>query len=200
MRGPIVVCLFSQNQHHHERNLACSSYTTSLQSSKTNSPIPEKQMSAASGSSTPSWQSSSRLPARKHPISADASQPFSVSEKEHREDQPCAKPVQDRIRDQIGSAETQTPASGCGRQPFALLHDGRFGGLDLREPDGKDPGPATHCGGPQAFRLLRCAQTFSDVRRSVAQAAADNNFGLLFPVPCKSMLNSFVNLLLRMAA
>jgi len=41
---------------------------------------------------------------------------------------------------------------------------------------------------------------FSDVRRSVAQAAADDNFGLLFPVPRKSRLNSFVNVLLRMAA
>jgi len=40
----------------------------------------------------------------------------------------------------------------------------------------------------------------NDVRRSVAQAAADDNFGLLFPVPRKSRLNSFVNVLLRMAA
>jgi hypothetical protein len=41
---------------------------------------------------------------------------------------------------------------------------------------------------------------FSDVRGSVAQAAADNNFRLLFPVPRKSGLNSFVNVLPRMAA
>jgi hypothetical protein len=41
---------------------------------------------------------------------------------------------------------------------------------------------------------------FSDVRRSVARAAADDNFGLLFPVPRKSALNSFVQVLLRMVA
>ena len=41
---------------------------------------------------------------------------------------------------------------------------------------------------------------FSDVRKSVAQAAADANFGILFPVPRKSVLNSLVEVLLRMAA
>jgi hypothetical protein len=41
---------------------------------------------------------------------------------------------------------------------------------------------------------------FSDVRKSVAQAAADANFGILFPVPRKSVLNSIVEVLLRMAA
>jgi hypothetical protein len=41
---------------------------------------------------------------------------------------------------------------------------------------------------------------FSDVRKSVAQAAADANFGILFPVPRKSVLNSLVHVLLRMAA
>jgi len=41
---------------------------------------------------------------------------------------------------------------------------------------------------------------FSDVRKSVAQAAADPNFGILFPVPRKSVLNSLVDVLLRMAA
>lgn len=41
---------------------------------------------------------------------------------------------------------------------------------------------------------------FSDVRKSVAQAAADPNFGILFPVPRKSVLNSLVEVLLRMAA
>jgi hypothetical protein len=41
---------------------------------------------------------------------------------------------------------------------------------------------------------------FSDVRKSVAQAAADSNFGILFPVPRKSVLNSLVEVLLRMAA
>jgi hypothetical protein len=41
---------------------------------------------------------------------------------------------------------------------------------------------------------------FSDVRRSVARAAADDNFGLLFPVPPKLRLKSLVDVLLRMAA
>jgi len=41
---------------------------------------------------------------------------------------------------------------------------------------------------------------FSDVRRSVAQAAMDDNFGVLFPVPRKSTVNSLVAVLLRMAA
>jgi len=41
---------------------------------------------------------------------------------------------------------------------------------------------------------------FSDVRKSVAQAAADPNFGILFPVPRKSVLNTLVEVLLRMAA
>jgi hypothetical protein len=41
---------------------------------------------------------------------------------------------------------------------------------------------------------------FSDVRRSVARSAADDNFALLFPVPRKPTLNSFVDVLLRMAA
>jgi len=41
---------------------------------------------------------------------------------------------------------------------------------------------------------------FSDVRKAVSEAAADPNFGLLFPVPRKSMLNSLIDLLMRMAA
>ena len=41
---------------------------------------------------------------------------------------------------------------------------------------------------------------FSDVRRLVAQAALDDNFGMLFPIPRKSAVNSLVAVLLRMAA
>jgi hypothetical protein len=41
---------------------------------------------------------------------------------------------------------------------------------------------------------------FSDVRRTVAKAALDNNFGILFPVPRKSVVNSLLDVLLRMAA
>jgi hypothetical protein len=41
---------------------------------------------------------------------------------------------------------------------------------------------------------------FSDVRRLIAEAALDDNFSSLFPVPQKSMVNSLVTVLLRMAA
>ena len=41
---------------------------------------------------------------------------------------------------------------------------------------------------------------FSDVRRLVAKAALDDNFGILFPAPRKSAVNSLVAVLLRMAA
>jgi hypothetical protein len=41
---------------------------------------------------------------------------------------------------------------------------------------------------------------FSDVRRSIAKAALDDNFRRLFPGPRKSVVNSLVDVLLRMAA
>jgi DDE superfamily endonuclease len=41
---------------------------------------------------------------------------------------------------------------------------------------------------------------FSDVRRLVAEAALDDNFAILCPVPRKSAINSLVAVLLRMAA
>ena len=41
---------------------------------------------------------------------------------------------------------------------------------------------------------------FSDVRRSIAKAALDNNFSILCPVPRKSVINSLVTILLRIAA
>jgi IS4 transposase len=41
---------------------------------------------------------------------------------------------------------------------------------------------------------------FSDVRRLIAKAALDDNFGILCPVPRKSALNSLVAVLLRIAA
>lgn len=41
---------------------------------------------------------------------------------------------------------------------------------------------------------------FSDVRRLVAQAALDKDFALLCPVPRKSMVNTLVTALMRMAA
>jgi len=41
---------------------------------------------------------------------------------------------------------------------------------------------------------------FSDVRRLIAKAALDDNFGILCPVPRKSAVNSLVAVLLRIAA
>ena len=41
---------------------------------------------------------------------------------------------------------------------------------------------------------------FSDVRRSIAKAALEDNFSRLFPVPRKSVVNSLVAVMLRMAA
>ena len=41
---------------------------------------------------------------------------------------------------------------------------------------------------------------FSDVRRSIAKAALEDNFSRLFPVPPKSVVNSLVAVMLRMAA
>ena len=41
---------------------------------------------------------------------------------------------------------------------------------------------------------------FSDVRRLIAKTALDDNFGILFPVPRKSAVNSLISALLRLAA
>jgi len=41
---------------------------------------------------------------------------------------------------------------------------------------------------------------FSDIRRLIAEAVLDDDFGILFPVPRKSVVNSLVTILLRMAA
>ena len=41
---------------------------------------------------------------------------------------------------------------------------------------------------------------FSDVRRLMAKATMDDNFTILCPTPPKSVINSFVTALLRMAA
>lgn len=77
-------------------------------------------------------------------------------------------------------------------EPFALLHAGDFRRLGLRQPDreGADP---------PACRRRRCHFAFSDIRRSVAKAAMDEDFGGLFPVPRKYIVNSLVDVLLCMA-
>ena len=97
------------------------------------------------------------------------------------------------LKRDIGSAETQT------RNPDAVINHLHFCMM------------ATSVAWIYADRMAKtpsrrhavegrnhCA--FSDVRKSVAQAAADSNFGLLFPVPRKSRLKSLMDVLMRMAA
>jgi len=97
------------------------------------------------------------------------------------------------LKRDIGSAETQT------RHPTAVMNHLHFCMM------------ATSVAWIYASRLAKTPNrrhvvkgrnhfAFSDVRRSVAQAALDNNFGILFPVPRKSAVNSLVAVLLRMAA
>jgi len=97
------------------------------------------------------------------------------------------------LKRDIGSAETQT------RHPNAVINHLHFCMM------------ATSVAWIYASRLAKTPNrrhvvkgrnhfAFSDVRRSVAQAALDNNFGILFPVPRKSAVNSLVAVLLRMAA
>lgn len=97
------------------------------------------------------------------------------------------------LKRDIGSAETQT------RNPTAVTNHLSFCMMATSvawvyaDRIGKTPSRRHVVEGRNHY-------AFSDVRRSVAQAAADENFGLLFPVPHKSKLNSFVDVLLRMAA
>lgn len=97
------------------------------------------------------------------------------------------------LKQDIGSAETQT------RHPNAVMNHLHFCMM------------ATSVAWIYANRLEKTPNrrhvvkgrnhfAFSDVRRSVAKAALDDNFGMLFPVPRKSVVNSLVTLLLRIAA
>lgn len=97
------------------------------------------------------------------------------------------------LKQDIGSAETQT------RNPIAVKNHLHFCMM------------ATSIAWIYADRLAKTPNrrhvvkgrshfAFSDVRRLVAQAALDENFGILFPVPRKSAANSLVAVLMRMAA
>ena len=97
------------------------------------------------------------------------------------------------LKRDIGSAETQT------RHPNAVLNHLHFCMM------------ATSVTWIYASRLVRKPSrrhvvkgrnhfAFSDVRRLIAEAAVDDNFGILFPVPRKSVVNSLIAVLLRMAA
>ncbi len=97
------------------------------------------------------------------------------------------------LKQDIGSAETQT------RHPDAVKNHLHFCMM------------ATSVTWIYANRLERTPNrrhvvkgrnhfAFSDVRRTVTKAAMDDNFGILFPVPHKSAINSLVSILLRIAA
>jgi hypothetical protein len=97
------------------------------------------------------------------------------------------------LKQDIGSAETQT------RHPNAVMNHLHFCMM------------ATSLTWIYASRLEKTPNrrhtvegrnhfAFSDVRRLIAEAALDDNFGSLFPVPQKSVVNSLVTVLLRMAA
>jgi hypothetical protein len=97
------------------------------------------------------------------------------------------------LKRDIGSAETQTrhPQAVSNHLHFCMLatsvawiYAGRIEKAPTRRHavDGR-----THF-------------AFSDVRRSITKAALDDDFGILFPVPRKSVLNSLAAVLLRIAA
>jgi hypothetical protein len=97
------------------------------------------------------------------------------------------------LKRDIGSAETQT------RHPNAVMNHLHFCMM------------ATSLTWIYASRLEKTPSrrhvvkgrnhfAFSDVRRLMAEAAMNNNFGILCPVPRKSAVNSLVAVLLRMAA
>lgn len=97
------------------------------------------------------------------------------------------------LKRDIGSAETQS------RNPYAVMNHLHFSMM------------ATSFAWIYASRLVKTPRrrhsvkgrkhfAFSDIRRIVAEAALNDNFGILFPVPQKSVVNSLVGTLLRMAA
>jgi IS4 transposase len=97
------------------------------------------------------------------------------------------------LKQDIGSAETQN------RNPYAVTNHLHFCMM------------ATSLAWIYANRLDKTPRrrhsvkgrkhfAFSDIRRIVAEAALNDNFGILFPVPRKSVVNSLVGTLLRMAA
>jgi hypothetical protein len=97
------------------------------------------------------------------------------------------------LKQDIGSAETQT------RHPDAVKNHLHFCMMATSVTWiyacrlGKTPNRRHVVKGRKHF-------AFSDVRRIVTKAAMDDNFGILFPVPQKSVINSLVEVLLRIAA
>ena len=97
------------------------------------------------------------------------------------------------LKQDIGSAETQS------RHPVAVMNHLHFCMMATSVAWIYASGLAKT---PNRRHVVkgRSHFAFSDVRRSVAKAAMDDNFGVLFPVPHKSTVNSLVAVLLRLAA
>jgi hypothetical protein len=97
------------------------------------------------------------------------------------------------LKQDIGSAETQT------RHPNAVMNHLHFCMMATAltwiyaSQLEKTPNRRHTVQGRNHF-------AFSDVRRLIAEAALDDNFSSLFPVPQKSIVNSLITVLLRMAA
>ncbi|BBO87032.1 transposase [Desulfosarcina ovata] len=97
------------------------------------------------------------------------------------------------LKNDIGSADTQSrhPQAVSNHLHFCMLATTVAWIYASRVE--KTPSRRHAVGGRRHF-------AFSDVRRSVTKAAMDKDFGRLFPVPRKSVFNSLVDVLLRMAA
>jgi len=97
------------------------------------------------------------------------------------------------LKRDIGSAETQN------RNPYAVMNHLHFCMMAISltwiyaSRLEKTPKRRHAVNGRAHF-------AFSDIRRLLAEAALGDNFGILFPVPRKSVVNSIVTALLRMAA
>ncbi len=97
------------------------------------------------------------------------------------------------LKQDIGSAETQTrhPNAVANHLHFCMMASSVAWIYASRIE--KTPSRRHFVSGRNHF-------AFSDVRRLVAKSALDDNFGILFPVPRKSTVNTLVTALLRMAA
>ncbi len=97
------------------------------------------------------------------------------------------------LKQEIGSAESQT------RNPFAVTNHLHFC-MMASTVSWIYASRLEHIPTRRHFVKGRKHFAFSDVRRLIAEVVLDNNFGILFPVPRKSAINSLVHTLLRIAA
>jgi hypothetical protein len=96
------------------------------------------------------------------------------------------------LKRDIGSAETQN------RNPYAIMNHLHFCIMEISL--------TWICASrlektPKRWHAVngRAHFAFSDIRRLMVEVALGDNFGILFPVPQKSVVNSIVTALLRMA-